>query len=174
MSEVLTLESKVVKTQSEIIQLCPSLCDPMDCSLLGSSVHGDSPGKDPGVVCHALIQGIFPTHGQNPGLLHCRQTLYCLSHQGALKTQNSPSVPYLAHPTHSGSLSSTSSSYLFSLSHLCNSTSSISSCLDFAGLLTGFPVFSITAAPPATTAVHLRSSVNVIYLKRIRSGCSPT
>ena len=92
----------------------------------------------------------------------------------ALKTQNSPSVPYLAQPTHSGSLSSTSSSYLFSFSHLCNSTSSISSCLDFAGLLTGFPVFSITAAPPATTAVHLRSSVNVIYLKQIRSGCSPT
>ena len=31
--------------------------------------------------CHFLLQGIFPTHGSNPGLLHCRQTLYCLSHQ---------------------------------------------------------------------------------------------
>ena len=75
----------------------------------------------------------------------------------ALKIRNSPSVPYLAHPTHSASLSSTSSSCLFSLFHLCNSTSSLSSCLDFAGLLTGFPVFSITAAPPSTTAVHLCS-----------------
>ena len=30
--------------------------------------------------CHFLLQGIFPTQGLNPGLLHCRQTLYCLSH----------------------------------------------------------------------------------------------
>ena len=33
----------------------------MDCSLPGSSVHGDSPGKNTGVGCHALLQGIFPT-----------------------------------------------------------------------------------------------------------------
>ena len=32
--------------------------------------------------CHALLQGIFPTQGLNPGLPHCRQTLYRLSHQG--------------------------------------------------------------------------------------------
>ena len=30
---------------------------------------------------HALLQGIFPTQGSNPGLSHCRQILYCLSHQ---------------------------------------------------------------------------------------------
>ena len=48
----------------------------------GSSVHGDSPGKNIGVGCHALLQGIFPTHGSNPGLLHCRQILYCLSLPG--------------------------------------------------------------------------------------------
>ena len=35
----------------------------------------DSPGKDTGVDCHFLLQGIFPTQGSNPGLLHCRQTL---------------------------------------------------------------------------------------------------
>ena len=34
--------------------------------------------------CHSLLQGIFPTQGSNPGLLHCKQTLYCLSHQGSL------------------------------------------------------------------------------------------
>ena len=61
---------------------CVLLCDPMDCSLLGSSVHGDSPGKNTGVGCHTLLQGIFPTQGSNPGLLHCRQILYRLSHQG--------------------------------------------------------------------------------------------
>ena len=33
--------------------------------------------------CHRLLQGIFPTQGLNPGLLHCRQTLYPLSHQGS-------------------------------------------------------------------------------------------
>ena len=52
------------------------------CSPPGSSVHGDSPGENTGVDCHALLQGIFPTQGSNPGLLHCRQILYCLSHQG--------------------------------------------------------------------------------------------
>ena len=53
-----------------------SLCDPMDCSSPGSSVHGDSPDKNTGVGCHALLQGIFPTQGLNPGLPHCRLTLY--------------------------------------------------------------------------------------------------
>ena len=63
------------------IQSCPTLCDPMDCSLPGSSVHGDSPGKNIEMGCHALLQVIFLTQGLNPGLLHCRQILYCLSHQ---------------------------------------------------------------------------------------------
>jgi len=41
-----------------ITQLCLTLCDPMDCSLPGSSVHGDSPGKNTGVGCHALLKYI--------------------------------------------------------------------------------------------------------------------
>ena len=41
----------------------------MDCSLPGSSVHGDSPEKNTGVGCCAFLQGIFPTQGSNPGLL---------------------------------------------------------------------------------------------------------
>ena len=59
------------------------LCNPMDCSPPGSSVHGDSPGKNTEVVCHALLQGLFPSQGSNPGLPHCRQILYHLSHQGS-------------------------------------------------------------------------------------------
>ena len=47
----------------------------------GSSVHGDSPGKNIGMGCHACLKGIFPTQGLNPGLRHCRQILYQLSHQ---------------------------------------------------------------------------------------------
>ena len=42
----------------------------MDCSPPGSSVHGDSPGKNTGVGCHALLQGIFLTQGSKPGLPH--------------------------------------------------------------------------------------------------------
>ena len=43
----------------------------------------DSPGKNTGVDCHALLQGIFPTQGSNPGLSHFRWILYCLSHKEA-------------------------------------------------------------------------------------------
>ena len=55
-------------------------------SLPGSSVHGDSPGKNTGVGCHALLQGIVPTQGSNPGLPHCRRILHHLSHQGSPST----------------------------------------------------------------------------------------
>ena len=57
-----------------VTQSCPTLCEPMGYSPLGSSVHGDSPGKNTGV-------GIFPTQGWNPVLPHCRRILYRLSHQ---------------------------------------------------------------------------------------------
>ena len=62
-----------------VTQLCLNLCDLMDCSPPGSSVHGDSLGKNTRVGCHALLQGIFPTQGSNPGLLDCRRILYLLS-----------------------------------------------------------------------------------------------
>ena len=65
---------------SEAAQLCPTLCDPMDCSPPASSIHGIFQGKNTGVGCCFLLQGIFPTQGLNSGLLHCRQVLYHLSH----------------------------------------------------------------------------------------------
>ena len=46
------------------------LCDPMAYSPPGSSVHGDSPGKNTGVGCHFLLQGIFLIQGLNPDFLH--------------------------------------------------------------------------------------------------------
>ena len=64
-----------------------SLSEEWSCSVVSDSLrpHGlyptrllhpwDSPGKSTGVDCHFLLQGIFPTQGSNPGLLHCRQTL---------------------------------------------------------------------------------------------------
>ena len=66
-------------------QSCPTLCNPMDCSPPGSSVHGNSPGKNTRVGCHFILQEIFPTHGSNPGPLHCRQILYRLNYQGSRK-----------------------------------------------------------------------------------------
>ena len=66
----------------------------MDCSPPGPSVHGDSPGKNTGVGCHALLQGIFPTQGSNPGLPHCRQILYQLEPPGKPKNTGVVAYPF--------------------------------------------------------------------------------
>ena len=50
----------------------PNLCDPMDCSPPDSSVYGIFPGKNTGVGCHILLQGIFLTQESNLCCLHCR------------------------------------------------------------------------------------------------------
>ena len=55
-------------------------CDPVGARLL---CPWGSPGKNTGVGCHSLLQGIFPTQESNPGLLHYKQILYQLSYQGS-------------------------------------------------------------------------------------------
>ena len=65
------------------LQPCLTLCDPVDCSPPGSSVHGDSPGKNNGVDCFGLLQGIFTTQVSNLCLL-------CLLHW---QTGSLPQVP---------------------------------------------------------------------------------
>ena len=67
-------------------QLCPTLCDPTDYSPTRLLCPPNPPSKNPGVGCHSLLQGIFPNQGLNPRLLHCRQILYHLSHQGSPST----------------------------------------------------------------------------------------
>ena len=64
---------------AKLLQLCLTLCNPMD------RLHGswDFPGKNTGVGCHSLLQGIFPTQGLNLGLWHGRQIIYHLSYQGS-------------------------------------------------------------------------------------------
>ena len=52
--------------ECSVTQSCPALCDPMDCSSPGSSVRGDSPGKNTGVGCGALLQGNLPNPGVKP------------------------------------------------------------------------------------------------------------
>ena len=99
-------------------------CDPMDCSPPGSSVHGifqarilkwsevkvaqlcptlrphelyspwNSPGQNTGMGSCSLLQGIFPTQGLSPGLSHCRQILYQLSHQGSLRILEWVAYPF--------------------------------------------------------------------------------
>ena len=56
--------------RAELLQLCPSLCDPVDCSLPGPSVHGTLQAWAREGGCHALLQGNFWTQGSNPLLLH--------------------------------------------------------------------------------------------------------
>ena len=81
--------------ETEVAQLCPTLCDPIDCSQRAPLSMGFSRQLD----CHFLLQGIFPTQGSSLGLPHCRQTLYHLSHQGGLKPtldlQRETSLGYL-------------------------------------------------------------------------------
>ena len=71
-------------TAAKSLQLCPTLCDPIDSSPPDSCPR-DSLGKNTGLCCHFLLQEIFSTQGLNPGLPQCRQMLYRLSHQGSPK-----------------------------------------------------------------------------------------
>ena len=68
-----------MKVKMNVSQSCMTLCDPMDCS------SWNSPGQNTGVGTLSRLQQIFPTHKLNQSLLHCRQILYQLSHQGSLR-----------------------------------------------------------------------------------------
>ena len=70
----------VIYVKVKVAQLCSTL----RCHSLYSPWN--SPGQNTGVGNHTLLQGIFPAQGSNPGLPHCRQILYQLSHQGSLYT----------------------------------------------------------------------------------------
>ena len=67
-------------SEVKVARLCPTLCNPMD-----YTVHSpwNSPGWNTGVGSLSLLWGFFPTQGLNPGLLHCRQILYQLSHKNS-------------------------------------------------------------------------------------------
>ena len=69
------------ESEIDITQSFLTLCDPMDTRILRP---WNFLGKSTGVCCHFLLQEIFPTQGLNPGLLHCRQTVYHLCHQGSI------------------------------------------------------------------------------------------
>ena len=66
-----------------VTQSCLTLCDPRDCSPPGSLVHGIFQARILEWVSLPFSKGVFPTQISNPGLLHCLQILYHLSHQGS-------------------------------------------------------------------------------------------
>ena len=77
---VYVYEERKVKVKAA--QLCLTLCDPLD-----YTGPWYSPGQNTGVVSLSLLQGIFPTQGSNPGLLHCRRILDQLRHQGSSEVE---------------------------------------------------------------------------------------
>ena len=66
-----------------VAQLCLNLCDHRDCNPSVSFVHRILQARILEWVAIPFSGGIFLTQGSNPGLPHCRQTLYCLCHQGS-------------------------------------------------------------------------------------------
>ena len=81
-----------------VAQSCPTLLDPTDLQPSRSSVRGILQARILEWVAMSLLQGIFPTQGLNPGLLHCRQIFYQLSHKG-----NPRILGWVAYPFSSGS-----------------------------------------------------------------------
>ena len=83
-----------MKVKVLVTQLCLILCDPMDFSQPGSSVHGILQARILEWVTTSYFRGIFTTQGSTLGFLHCRQVLYCLSHQGYVLSLHPMPTPY--------------------------------------------------------------------------------
>ena len=81
-----------------VAKSCLTLCHPHGLQPTRILCPLDLPGKNTGVGCHALLQGIFPTQGSNPGLLHCRWILYQLNQMGSPRI-----LEWVAYPFFSGS-----------------------------------------------------------------------
>ena len=83
----------ITHVKVKVTQLCPILCDPMD-----YTVHGILQAQSTGVGSLSFLQGILPTQGSNPGLLHCRRILHQLSPEGSPRI-----LEWVAYPFSSGS-----------------------------------------------------------------------
>ena len=85
----LWLTLNCMKVKMLVSQSCPTLCNPMDCSLPGSPVHGISQARILRVGCHFLLQGIFLTQGLNLHLLSSQAIIFTTAPPGK------PLLPYL-------------------------------------------------------------------------------
>ena len=106
----------------------------------------NSLGQNTGVVSLSLLQGIFPTQGSNPGLPHCRQILYQLSHQGSSCLPKKASMTFP--PSKRG------------VEHL-----PVTKCLEVPGRSTEAPcpfsrVLPHASLPPGCSLVSLKQTVN--------------
>ena len=94
---LLDLYQKDAHVCANSLQSCPTLCNPMDCSLPGSPLSMDSPGKNTEVACHALLQGIFPNQRLNPHtlcLLHWQVDSLPLVPPGKPTRKMTPCLPH--------------------------------------------------------------------------------
>ena len=88
-----TFKERLSESESEVAQSCPTLRNPMDCSPPGSSIRGILQARILEWIA-ILLQGIFPSLESNPGLPHCRQIFYQLSHQGSPRILNWVADPF--------------------------------------------------------------------------------
>ena len=89
----LNIRHNTVQLKVKAAQFGPTLCNPLDLHSPWNFL-----GQNSGVGSLSLFQGVFPTtQGSNPGLLHCRQTLYQLSHKGSPRI-----LEWVAYPFSSG------------------------------------------------------------------------
>ena len=89
-----TKDSERLLRSAQLLSHVQLFATPWTVAPPGFSVHGDCPGKNTGVGSHSLRQGIFPNQGSNSGLLHCRQSLYHLNHQGSPRILEQAAYPF--------------------------------------------------------------------------------
>ena len=126
-----------------VAQLCPTLCDPIDCSLPGSSVHGILQARilEWGTIPFSMD---LPAQGSNLGLPNCRQILYLLSHQRSLRALCMHAKSFQSCPTLCN-LTNCSSSFTFPFPRIKGSVS----------FPRGFPTsVSIEAFPQGCPTYH--------------------
>ena len=146
----------------------------------------NSPDQNTGAGSHSLLQGIFPNQGSNPGLPHCRQVLYQLSHQRSLFVSLGRFIPryhglFVVMANGIVSLTSLSDSSLL----VCRNARDFSvlilyfitlfnSLISYSNFLTasleGFSTYSIQRRQWQPTPVHLPGKS---HEWRSLVGCSP-
>ena len=78
-----------LKVKVKVTQLSLTFCDPMD-----YTVHGILQARILEWIAFPFSRGILPAQGSNPGLLHCKQILYKLSHKGSPRKLESVAYPF--------------------------------------------------------------------------------
>ena len=117
-----------LKVKVKVAQSCSIVCEPMDCSLPGSSFHGILQARIVEWVAITLSRGIFPFQQSNLGLRECRQILYHLSHQG------SPRWSLITHPEGGCELNSVSCFFGYNIAKVI-----VSDSVQLSGTLFAIP-----------------------------------